>query len=145
MQRNDEDDAWQAIVDNYGERPTLEDEPAADGADDDTATGQVAGGHDAEALTDTDAPDVDAEADPFEEEFVPPRPAPAPRPPADRLAAWWGVLGAPAVLVVLAVAGIDLPDWVLLGLVAAIIGGFGYLVATMNREPRDPWDDGAQV
>jgi hypothetical protein len=38
-----------------------------------------------------------------------------------------------------------LPGAVTLGLVAAFCVGFCYLVLQMPREPRDPFDDGAQV
>jgi hypothetical protein len=30
-------------------------------------------------------------------------------------------------------------------LVAWFVGGFLYLVATMPRSPREPWDDGSRV
>lgn len=151
MQRDDEDDAWQAIVANYGERPAL-DEPALDERSEDGGqdSDHDDAGREDDALpvdgatgTPTEAP-APATPDP-DDEFVPPRPEPAPLPAIDRLAGWLGVIGGPAVLVLAALLRIDLPDFVLLLLVAAIIGGFGYLVATMDREPRDPWDDGAEV
>jgi hypothetical protein len=49
------------------------------------------------------------------------------------------------VLLVALIFSISLPPLLGYGLVAAFVGGFGYLVYTMPREPRDPWDDGAQV
>lgn len=143
MERNDEDDAWRAIVDNYGERPTLEDDPDLEEVEDRSGDARVI---EPDGVAESGSADRSSSTpDPLDEGFVPPRPGPAPLPPADRLAAWCGLVGSPIVLVVLTAAGIGLPDWVLLTLVAAIIGGFGYLVATMGREPRNPWDDGAQV
>lgn len=153
------DAAWRAIVDNYGDRPELD-------PDDLPGAGPR---HDHAAAGPGDAPEPPAERvgrwrlepetpvegprDPFaltpEDRFVPPEPPPVDRPPLDRLAAWVGVLGAPVVVVALlllsTVLGVGFPGWVLLLLVAAFIGGFLYLVARMPREPRDPWDDGAQV
>ena len=80
-----------------------------------------------------------------EERFEPPPPPPLPRPAADRLAAWVGVFGAPAVLLTALILGISLPTVIGYLLVAAFVGGFVYLVYRMPRGPRDPWDDGAQV
>lgn len=146
----DDDDAWRAIVDNYGDRPRL---------DDDVATELPAPRlHEPEAQTDSqldpqpeaeprraqpgwdDAyPDADWESD----RFVPPPPPPLPTTTTDRLIAWGGVFGSPAVLLVCLVLGIGLPELIAYGLVLAFVGGFVYLVLTMTREPRDPDDDGA--
>jgi hypothetical protein len=125
-----EDEVWRSIVENYGERPHVdplptEPEPAA-------------------------APDVEVRPSPDElwdeeERFVPPPPPPLPHPTPVRLAAWSGVFGAPAVLLVALVLGIPLPSLVGYGLVAAFVGGFLYLVIHMQRGPRDPGDDGAVV
>ena len=88
------------------------------------------------------------EDEPFvghEEGFEPPEPPPLPRVTPDRGLAWLGVFGAPVVLLVALIFSISLPPLLGYGLVVAFVGGFGYLVYTMPREPRDPWDDGAQV
>ena len=130
MSRQDEDDAWRSIVENYGERaeldpappPVAEPETAYDRYDD----------HD-----DWDQPD--------EERFVPPSPPPLPHPTPLRLAAWIGVFGAPAVLLVVMVFALPLPTWLEKGLVGYFVAGFIYLVLHMDRGPRDPWDDGARV
>ena len=126
---DDQDAAWQAIVENYGDRAALEpeDAPAPE-----------------PALLDW-LDDEDDEAPEPESGFVPPVPPPIPRPPLDRLLAWLGVFGAPAILLFLVVTGIDIPR--LLGwlLVASFLAGFGYLVVKMPGSPRDPWDDGAVV
>ncbi|MEV7428783.1 MULTISPECIES: hypothetical protein [unclassified Nocardioides] len=139
MQRDDEDDVWRSIVENYGDRPTLDDEPPA-----------PAPAPTAPATPPTydvplpEEPESDlARAD--EERFVPPEPPPLPRPVGARLAAWTGVFGAPAVLLLFLVLGIGLPQVVSYALVAGFVGGFLYLVWQMPRGPRDPWDDGAQL
>lgn len=131
MQRDD-DDAWRAIVDNYGDRVELdpaEELPAAE-----------------RRAPSYDEPDDDV--DPWQDPddgFVPPPLPPIPRPPNDRLAAWIGVLGSPLALVLTAILQVDLPEWAILALVAAFVGGFLYLVFRTPRSPRDPWDDGARV
>lgn len=142
MSGQDDDATWREIVANYGDRPTLDapdspDQPAADpdpGVD--PGLRALFGGLD----------DADHEpGDLAEERFVPPTPPPLPRLPADRLAAWTGVLVAPCLLLVLTVLRIDLPSILAWLLIAAFLGGFGYLIATMPRGPRDPFDDGARL
>jgi hypothetical protein len=80
-----------------------------------------------------------------EEHFVPPPPPPLPKLEPRRKLAWIGLFGAPVLGLVLMVLGWVVPGWVEVGLVAAFVGGFGYLVATMGASPPDPWsgDDGA--
>ncbi|WP_051485641.1 hypothetical protein [Nocardioides sp. J54] len=133
MQREqpDEDAAWQAIVDNYGERvlePEDQAEPAAA-----PEPGPV-------RQPDDEPPELGYDD---EDSFVPPPPPPLPRPTPDRLLAWLGVFGSPAVLLVFVVAGVGIPSLVGWALVGAFLVGFGYLVLTMPSDPRDPWDDGA--
>ncbi|WP_121252501.1 hypothetical protein [Nocardioides ferulae] len=132
MQPDSEDEAWRAIVENYGERPDLDpdDPPPAATAPDPVEP----------------AEDHRLDDDPWpEERFVPPPPPPLPHPSRDRMAAWVGVFGSPTVLLVCLVLGIELPTLIAFGLVVAFVGGFLYLVLRMPRGPRDPWDDGAQV
>jgi hypothetical protein len=62
-----------------------------------------------------------------------------------RLAAWIGVFGAPAVLLLVMVLALPLPSWLEKGLVGYFVAGFLYLVFNMDRGPRDPWDNGARV
>lgn len=131
----DQDSAWQRIVENYGDRVELE---ATDDGPDDPAP---------EASVDVDESEDDAEPSLLEEEdgFVPERPPPVPMPPPDRFLAWLGVFGSPTVLLVFLVLGIGIPtvvSWVLIG---GFVFGFCYLVFTLPRSPRDPWDDGAVV
>lgn len=77
--------------------------------------------------------------------FVPPTPPPTQLPPPPRLLAWIGVIGSPAVFLVCLILRVGLPSWASTLLVAAFVGGFLFLVATMRNEPPDPYDDGARV
>lgn len=148
MVQND-DEAWRAIVDNYGDRPDLEDPPEA-AADAPTASsdptpedlpGRGYGGPDELDRPDQDEAPFHAEWE--EDRFVPPPPPPIPQTTTDRKAAWFGIFGSPAILLVSLVLGIRLPELISYLLVAGFIGGFVYLVLKMNPEPRDPDDNGA--
>ena len=137
------DAAWRAIVENYGDRAEIDDPPAPTDAAAQAAPTAPFGGRfgDARGLGD---PDEDGPDD-AEEGFEPPPPPPLPRVAPDRLAAWTGVFGSPALLLIALVLSIEMPTVVAYLLVAGFVGGFVYLVAKMPRGPRDPWDDGAQV
>ncbi len=133
-----DDDVWRAIIDNYGDRAEIEAdevEPSAEPAPESRRS--------IEPGATWDDPYVDS--DWSTDRFVPPTPPPLPTPTTDRLFAWLGVFGSPAVLLVCLVFGIDLPQLVAYLLVAAFVGGFLYLVTQMPRGPRDPDDDGAQL
>ncbi len=150
MQRDSDEDAWRAIVDNYGERIEL---------DDDTAAGPVAEpddnqGYDAAAGAGLQRlfrplPEPQADAEDLEDEldeFVPPPPPPLPKLSPDRLLAWTGLFGSPTVLLVCLVLDVHLVPWLGYLLVASFIGGFAYLVVNMPRNTDvDPWDDGARL
>ena len=139
MSTTGDDDAWRAIVDNYGERPALPpDDP------DQAPEEALAGGPPPyRPLDDPDA--ALARTLGAEGRFVPPPPPPVPRPDARRAVAWAGVLGAPVLLLVLVVLAVPLPAWLAAAAGAWFVGGFAYLVAQMPRGPGDPWDDGARV
>ena len=127
-----EDDAWRSIVDNYGERAQLDDEPVADVPEPPPAAAEP-----------TPTP---VERDDPEERFVPPVPPPAPRLPLPKRLAWLTVLGCPALLVLALLVSYDVPTLLGYALVAGFVGSFVYLVATMQRaDERNPWDDGAQI
>jgi hypothetical protein len=133
-----DDDAWKAIIDNYGDRPELDAEeadPPVEAAPEPRHTPEPA------ASWDDAFPDSDWSTD----RFVPPPPPPLPTPTPDRLIAWLGVFGSPLVLLVALVFGIELPQLLAYLLVAGFVGGFLYLVVQMPRGPRDPNDDGAQI
>jgi len=146
VQRDSEEDAWRAIVENYGDRPEIDDAAAAE----QSASRPPAGEIWAVDADDHEDPDDDPDADldlgrADDERFVPPPPPPLPRLPPDRLLAWSGVFGSPAVLLVCLVFGVHLPPWLGYLLVASFIGGFVYLVVHMPRGPGDPYDDGARL
>ncbi|HXH77997.1 hypothetical protein [Nocardioides sp.] len=128
---NDED--WQAIVDNFGERAKIDEPDPVEPAP-------------ARSWSEEEpdpAPDPGPAAAYDEPRFVPPTPPPLPRPEPRRAIAWAGVFGAP-VLVLVALR-IDLPSLLDYLLVAWFVGGFLYLVATMSRSGREPWDDGSRI
>ncbi len=135
MQRDSDEDAWRTIVENYGDRVEIDDEPVAEPASQ------------RPPATEMWAVDADSEPDlePDDERFVPPPPPPLPRIPPDRFLAWSGLFGSPTVLLVCMVLGVRLPPWLGYLLVASFIGGFVYLVVQMPRGPADPYDDGARL
>ena len=142
MGRDTDDDAWRAIVENYGDRIELDDDPPLDVLHDDLEREHL--DHEvAEVRHDrrhTDKPRAEDD-----DGYVPPPPPPLPSVARDRLLAWLGLFGAPTILLVTLVLGISLPPFIGYLLVAAFIGGFGYLVVKMPRGPADPWDDGARL
>ena len=129
MPRSNEDEAWRAIVDNYGDRAELDaaEVPAPEPAPDPFAV----------------PAELSAAFD--EDRFVPPPPPPLPSVPRDRMLAWIGLFGSPTVLLTALVFGIHLPSLIGYLLVGAFIGGFVYLVVQMPRGPHDPYDDGARI
>ena len=135
----DDDEAWRAIVENFGDRAVIEPgddpAPAAPAGAGFAAASAAHGGDD-----DVDADDVV----PPDEEFVPPEPDPFPLPPPDRLAAWIGVLGSPVLLLLCVAFRIAVPGWAALVLGCGFVGGFLYLVARLPSG-RDPFDDGARL
>lgn len=136
--------------------------PANEGSEDEKAWADIVAGWDASPASDVpeaeslplvEAPEVE-QADtwnpvPFdladEGRFVPPTPPPMQLPPPPRLLAWCGVIGAPLVFLIFLILSLSLPSWASTLLVAAFIGGFVFLVATMRNDPPDPYDDGARV
>ena len=135
----DEDAAWRDIVEHYGERPTINPPPV-------------------EPVPETpprfavferrlEAPREDEATWDDEGHFVPPEPPPLPQLEPRRKLAWIALFGAPLVLLVVVLVGVTLPTWLLGLMVAAFVGGFVYLVATMTRNRPDDWsgDDGAVV
>lgn len=134
MSGRDDDEAWRAIVDNYGERPGAEELPSPATVPDPAP---------AEPFDPT-IEELDARVDPADR-FVPPPPPPAPRIELPRHLPWLGVLGIPVLLLVSLLGSIDLPTWLGYLLVCGFVGSFVYLVLTMKPGGRDPWDDGARV
>jgi hypothetical protein len=165
MSQRDEEALWRSIVENYGERVDLEaqatdrateqpgDQPGAESADATDGPGATVAPEPATSMPPqsrredpTEARDwLDAYDDP-EDHFVPPEPERVAAPEPPRLLAWAGVFGVPLVVLLLVVLQVTLPAWASLLCLAWFVGGFGYLVATMRREPPDDdWDDGARL
>jgi hypothetical protein len=143
--------AWREIVAHYGERAELppEEERTSPGAADEPAVepGTSYPVRFGEFDDDVDEP-FDADDEPAADGFVPSEPEPIHLGPA-RTAAWAGVLGAPLVAlvatIVVTATSMSVPAWFGWLLVAAFLGGFGYLVVTMPKDRDDPWDDGARL
>ncbi len=135
----DEDAAWQAIVEHYGERPVIE--PDQEPTDEPEPAQFPAFERRWEEPLESDASWAD------EGHFVPPVPPPLPQVDPPRRLAWAGLFGAPVVMIIGYVLGVTYPTWLLGIVVAGFFGGFGYLVATMPRDRPDDWsgDDGAVV
>jgi len=134
--------AWREIVEHYGERPVLDDDPRPVGSPVEpaatTSDGPADGGH----LDDDD----EVEALPAVDRFQPPPPPPFPTPRTwQRGLAWSGIFVAPALALVIGLFSIYVAPIIGWGLVAWFVGGFGYLVFVMPRAPRDPWDDGSRI
>ncbi len=133
MSGQNEDAAWREIIANYGDRPVLDPDAAAQAA----------------APEPRDEPDhhpeLATEDTWLDDSFVPPPPPPLPRLPRDRLLAWAGVFLSPLILLVATVFQLHLPTLVAWLLIGSFLGGFGYLVSQMPRGPRDPFDDGARL
>lgn len=141
--------AWREIVENYGDRAELPPDAGASAAAAESGPSYSVrfGTFDDDIDEDLDE-SFDQAVDPMDDGFVPPEPEPFHVGPA-RAAAWGGVLGAPvaALLATIVVTATDLtiPRWFGWLLVAAFLGGFGYLVVTMPKDRDDPWDDGARL
>ncbi len=129
MTERSEDELWRSIVDNYGDRPVIEDAEVAPPTPPPTPPPV----HHEEA---------EPPADP-QDHYRPPPPPPLPLPGPPRLLAWLGLFGVPTLVLVLLVAGVDLPTWMGLVLMVWFVGGFVYLVASMRPGSGDDYDDGA--
>lgn len=136
-----DEEAWRQIVEHYGDRPDFPDDPdspGSPGSPDRAAAGAHVGGAAADGPPEADRAGT-------EERFVPPDPEPVPRPRGKRLVAWLGVVGAPLLLVLVAISGFPMDTTVSTFLVVWFLGGFLFLVWQMPRDRGDPWDDGARV
>jgi hypothetical protein len=131
---SDEDALWRSIVDNYGDRPELE-EPE---------TEVPPSPRDLDLPARDEAPGTPNHVDP-EEHYVPPPPPPLPTPPPARLLGWLGLFGVPMFVLVALVAHLELPSWLGLILMVWFVGGFVFLVASMSPGPGEDHDDGARL
>lgn len=117
-----DDDAWRQIVENYGDRPHVDD------------------------LPEESVNDHQPDQGPIEDHYEPPPALRVGLARGPRGAAWLGTIGAPALLICALITGIGIPGWLALIAVFAFLIGTGYLIATMTRhDTRDPWDDGSRV
>lgn len=133
-----EEAAWRSIVDNYGDRPEVEEPeivlpPSLRDLDGPAGPRSSVPGED---LGD----ERDADPDPADH-FVPPAPPPLPTASPARLLAWVGLFGVPLFVLVALVTGLVLPSWLGLLFMVWFVGGFLFLIASM-RPPSDH-DDGA--
>jgi hypothetical protein len=82
-----------------------------------------------------------------EERFIPDPPPPLPKLEPHKQAAWIGLIGGPALLLLSVLFSLSLPTWVSMVAVIGFMGGFVTLVATMDDrvDPDGPPDDGAVV
>jgi hypothetical protein len=146
----DEDAAWRAIVQHYGDRARLdEDTPQQPGEDPAAPTPSdpsVGPGREPPVESRGDALNTEATWD-DEGHFVPPEPPPLPALEPRRRLAWAGMFGSPLLMLIAVVFGWSYPGWVMGALMLGFVGGFVYLVATMQRNRPDDWsgDDGAVV
>ncbi len=129
-----EEALWRSIIDNYGTRPEMDDEPAIEPPPPSRAPD----------ATVRDVPAELATSD-REEHYVPPTPPPLPKPPPARLLAWAGLFGVPTFVLVALVAHLVLPPWLGLILMFWFVGGFVFLVASMRPGQGDDYDDGARL
>jgi hypothetical protein len=143
----DEDAMWADIVANYGDRPEMgrAEDPAPD-----VPKTRPKNLFDRSFIQATTEPtrELNTEASWNDEgHFVPPPPPPLPVVEPRRKLAWFGLFGAPALMLLGVVLGWTFPSWVSAVLVASFVGGFIYLVATMPRRRPGDWsgDDGAVV
>lgn len=129
-----EEALWRSIIENYGDRPQLDDEP----------TVEVPPSPRALDVPTRDEPAELATSD-REEHYVPPVPPPLPKPPPARLLAWTGLFGVPTIVLIALVAHLVLPPWLGLVLMFWFVGGFVFLVASMRPGQSDDYDDGARL
>ena len=156
--RNDEEAAWRSIVDNYGERPQLDEAEPPSRQTSDPGLADLEVPDDLRDPSDAEVPGSPRglyRSDPYgdeeeriarrreEDHYVPPAPPPLPRTTPPRLLAWLGLFGVPMFVLLALVAGLALPPWLGLVLMVWFVGGFVFLVASMRPEPRDDYDDGA--
>lgn len=118
-----EEALWRAIIDNYGERPRIE-EPGP-------GRPSAPRGIRAREEPPTRAAPEPGPVDPGDH-FVPPQPPPLPTPPPARLLAWIGLFGVPVFVLFALVASLVVPPWMGLILMVWFVGGFVYLIASMG-------------
>jgi hypothetical protein len=138
---------WPAAEDVRPDEPSAEDVALDEEPDD--ALRQARRGPRHRLPDGRDAPDDDLdgerEPDDPQDRFVPPVPPPITSTDLPSRLAWIGVIGGPLFLLIAALAWRSLPTLVVIGALAAFIGGFVTLVARLPRDRGDGSDDGAVV
>ncbi|HEX6520642.1 MAG TPA: hypothetical protein VF070_11630 [Streptosporangiaceae bacterium] len=135
---SDEDAAWRDLVarfeapeaaDQPSPWPELEDTAAADAVDPPPANPAL-------IVASRPPPDPDGE------HFVPPPPPPLPKLEPLTKAAWLGLFGGPAYLLVATAAGWSIPGIAVFCAIAAFVGGVALLVIRLNDSgPPSAGDD----
>ncbi len=133
---SDEDAAWRDLVARFDAPvaadqpwPELENTPQADAADPPANP----------VVRVTPTPPA---ADPDDEHFVPPPPPPLPKLEPLTKAAWIGLFGGPAYILVATAAGWSIPGIAVFCAIAAFVGGVALLVIRLNdSDPRSSGDD----
>lgn len=126
---SDEDAAWRDLVARF-DAPTATGQPSPWPELEDTPPAPVA---------DTT---VTPPADPDDEHFVPPPPPPLPKLEPLTKAAWAGLFGGPAYLLVATAAGWSIPGIAVFCAIAAFVGGVALLVLRLNdSDPPSSGDD----
>ncbi len=140
----DEDAAWRAIIENYGDRAEL----TPDDSSPVEPSKPIEPVEPRPVLEPGWRDGLNTEATWDDEgHFVPPDPPPLPPVEPRRKLAWIGLFGGPALMLLAVVLGVHFPGWLMTLLVGGFVGGFVYLVATMprTRPGDDSGDDGAIV
>lgn len=160
MTTPEEDEAWRLIVDRYDETAVRDPDhpgevPGADegapvtdeGAQDRGTPDPGTSGAPSEFFAPEPVPEPTPAPtpEPEEDRFVPPPPPPAPEVSRGRRVAWATILGVPLCFFLAALTGRPIPGTFAGLLAVGLVAAFVYLVATLPREPRDPWDDGSRV
>jgi hypothetical protein len=161
----DEDAAWAAIVDGYGEEPpdppgakpfkSVEDlallEPEVNDEKppaDRPSSARPLGGSVAFApgVGPRDHTPAEQTEDDFDEDdeghFVPPEPPPLPDADPTSKFAWLGVLGGPVLLLLAVLLGWDMTWWLATLSIGGFLGGFATLVVRMRTGDEDDDDPG---
>lgn len=133
-----EDALWRSIIDNYGERPAIDEPEVEVPVAPRTLDVPTVPTHD-------EPPELADSPDPEDHHYVPPVPPPLPTPPPARLLAWAGLFGVPTFVLIALVAQLVLPAWLGLVLMFWFVGGFVFLVASMGPGQGDDYDDGARL
>ena len=141
--------AWREIVENYGERPVLDDASTSSEEPDEATSGAPSTSSSTdlpEHLRDEDEVERREQAIAESERFKPPPAPPFPVPRTwERGLAWAGIFVAPVIALVIGLLSIYVHPLVGWALVGWFVGGFAYLVFVMPKAPRDPWDDGSRI